>query len=177
MLILTGCSTQSGMVTGATPQTWAAGPKVPKIIYTSARGQELDFNKTRYPVTIVVFSAPKGENCCWIDPRVASLWDRLRDLPVTVAQFSLPTRECPHGPGCVEGCNIRGGLMTICDPDRTAWAAFGRPPIGTMILIERGNQIAMTGSLQESQAVVAEARRLGQAETNRRVGERIEMYK
>ena len=177
--LLAGCAERSGVATEASPpQVWAAGPEVPDIQYTARDGQTRDFNKVRYPVTLVAFSAPQGSNCCWLDPRVAKIWDDLRNLPVTMAQFSLPTSRCPHGPGCVEGCNLhKGRLMTICDSHRVAWKAFGRPDPGSLILIERGGRIVKIGTLDHPKSIVAEALKLGRQEAKQYgPGEAFELY-
>lgn len=180
--LIVGCASTSGVVTDAhARQVWAAGPEgaeAPTVKYTGTDGRQYDFHQVRHPVTLVVFSAPAGSNCCWLDPRVVSMWDRLRNLPVTVAQFSMPTEKCPHGPGCVEGCNIgKGGLVTFCDPQRIAWKAYGRPELGDVILLGSGNKILMKGSLNDSAAIMAEAERLGKDEAGRGTGNRIEMYR
>lgn len=174
---LAGCAPTSGVITGTSgPQV---GSLAPDVQYVSAEGKHGDFNKARYPVAVIAFSAPEGANCCWLDPKVVNVAGQLWDLPVTVAQFSLPKGKCPHGQGCMEACNLRkGGLMSLCDAQRLAWNAYGQPAPGSLILIGPDNKILVTGSLDNPKAVLDEARNLGQAEKKRRdaAGNRIDTY-
>lgn len=158
---VTGCASTSGVITGT------SGPEVgsiaPDVEYRSLQGHQASFHQVRQPIAIIAFVAPEGASCCWLEPRVVNLANEFRDLPVTVAEFSLPTSQCPHGPGCVEACNLhQGRVMSLCDAQRLAWKAYGKPAPGTLILIGRENQILAKGSLSNPNALVAEARRLAE---------------
>lgn len=166
LLGLVGCEPTSGVITGTSGPT--VGSSAPDVQYISVEGTQGDFNKARYPVAIIAFAAPEAASCCWIDPKLVNIADQLLDLPVTVAQFSLPKGKCLHGRGCIEACNLRnGGLMSLCDAQWLAWDAYGRPAPGSLILIGPDNRILLTGSLKVPNAIIAEAKRLGQADKNR----------
>jgi len=162
----------SGTITGVSgPQI---GPVAPDIYYLSAEGKKGDFNRIRYGLALVAFSPPDDARCCSLDPKVVNLSDELWNLPVTVAQVSLPNGKCPHGQGCLEAgsvCNKR--LVTFCDANSVAWNAYGRPTPGSVILIGPGNKVLMTGSLDHPRNVLSEARRLGQEELDRARGDRL----
>lgn len=175
-----GCAPTSGVITGTSTPAWYAGTIAPDVEYQSLEGKRASFHKSRQPVAVVAFVGPEGPECCWLEPRVINIADQFWDLPVTVAQFSVPTSKCPHGPGCVEVCNLRkGGVMALCDAEKLAWRAFGRPPLGTLVLIDADNKMLLRGSLGDPTSVVEEAKRLAQIEKNRRQGpggERREIY-
>jgi putative hemolysin len=180
LLAWAGCASASGVITGPSAPAPDTGTVAPDVEYRSMQGGQASFNKVRKPVTIVVFVTPPGAACCWLDPEVFNLADQFWDLPVTVAQFSLPTSQCPHGAGCTEGCHIReGSVMSLCDAHRLAWDAYGRPTPGTLILLGPDNRIVMTGPLGNPSAVVNEAKRLGRMEKERLRGpggERLGIY-
>lgn len=174
-----GCAPTAGIITKTSGTTGLQlGSIAPDVQYESMDGKQASFKKVRQPVAIVGFVAPQGAACCWLDPKVVNIADQFWDLPVTVAQFSLPTEKCPHGPGCVEACNLRkGGVMSLCDAERLAWNAYGKPAPGELILIGADNKIVMKGSLNDPKSVVDEARRLGQIEKGRRGGgDRFDIY-
>lgn len=183
LVSVAGCTStaREGVITGtALPGWYGAGTIAPDVKYRSMEGEEASFTKARQPIAIVAFVAPKGSECCWLEPGVVNIADQLWDLPVTVAQFSQPTSECPHGPGCVEVCNLRTGrVMSLCDAQKLAWRAFGKPASGTLILIGADNTMLLRGSLGDPGAVIDEAKRLGQIENDRRRGpggERLQIY-
>ena len=72
------------------------------------------------------------------------------DLPITIVQISLPTADCPHGPGDVSACGvIETDVVLLDDTDREAWTAFGQPESGTAFLIGELNEIVEKGSLDD----------------------------
>jgi len=178
---LAGCASTSGVVTGTSDRVGAqVGSVAPDVEYESIEGKQASFNKVRQPVAIVAFVAPQGANCCWLEPRLVNIAGHFWDLPVTVAEFSLPTSKCPHGPGCVEVCNMHNGrVMSLCDAQKLAWKAYGEPAPGTLLLVGPDNKIVAKGSLSDPQAVVDQAKRLGLIEKDRLRGpggERLEVY-
>jgi peroxiredoxin len=175
VMLVAGCAPRSGVVTGAGP---AVGSAAPDVQYISQDGQASSLHAVRSPVTVVAFVQAEGSACCWLEPRVVELSDRLDDLPVTVAQFALPEGDCPHGQACVETCNLRDGeLIALCDAQRLAWNAYGRPKPSTLILIGPDKQVMLTGSLDEPAPIMAAARELGeQQKQSRPIGDRREIY-
>jgi hypothetical protein len=173
-----GCVSTSGVITGTSAPGGYVGTVAPDVEYKSLEGKQVGFNKVRQPIAIVAFVAPAGATCCWLEPRVVNLSNQLWDLPVTVAQFSEPTSKCPHGPGCVEVCNLhKGGVMALCDAQKLAWKAYGKPAPGTLILIGSDNKIVATGSLSNSGPLLAQAERLGQQQKESMPGgDRLGIY-
>jgi hypothetical protein len=169
---LVGCMPDSGTIIGVSgPQI---GPVVPDIQYRSAEGTKGNFNSIRHSLALVVFSPPEGARYCSLDPKVVNLSDHLWNLPVTVAQISLPNGKCPHGQGCLEAGNLRNrGLVTLYDANCVAWNAYGQPTPGSVIMIGPGNKVLMTGSLDHPRDILSEARRLGQEEQERARGDRL----
>jgi hypothetical protein len=169
---ITGCASTSGVITGTSGAASHVGTIAPDVEYKSMEGKQASFNEVRAPIAVVVFVAPQGTSCCSLEPRVVNLANQLWDLPVTVAQFSEPTSKCPHGPGCVEVCNLRkNGIMSLCDAQRLAWKAYGKPAPGTLILIGSDNKTVATGSLSNPGPIVDQAKRLGQKEKKSVPGE------
>lgn len=163
---LAGCAPTSGVITLAVGRSPAT---VADIQYVSADGRETSFNQVRYSTTIVAFSSTEGANCCAIDPRVVQIADQVWELPVTVAQISIPNGKCPHGSGCVEACNLReGGLMSLCDADRLAWEVYGQPVSGKLFLINAQSEVLMTGDISDPKAVVEGARTVARSFDQRR---------
>jgi hypothetical protein len=166
-----GCASPPGAITGTSASAPYTVTVAPEVEYRNMQGGQASFNQVRKPIALVAFVEPPGTACCWLDPAVFNLADQFWDLPVTVAQFSLPTSQCPHGAGCTEVCNIHeGSVMSLCDAHRLAWDAYGRPTPGTLILIGPDNRIVMTGPLGNPGPVVNEAKRLAQIEKERRGG-------
>jgi hypothetical protein len=177
---LAGCTPTSGVITGTSTPARYAGTVAPDVQYKSLEGKQASFNKVRQPIAIVAFVAPPGTACCWLEPTLVNLAGQFWDLPVTVAQFSEPTSKCPHGAGCVEVCNLhKGAVMTLCDAQKLAWEAYGKPAPGTLVLIGPDNKIVTKGSLSNPKPILEEAKRLGQTEKERLPGpggERLGVY-
>jgi hypothetical protein len=173
MLIgLVGCAPTTGDVIAASGSTVGVGSKAPDIEYVSMNGRRASFNRVRLPVTLVAFTPTEANSCSWLDPNVVNLSNEFWDLPVTVAQFSLPTDTCPHGQACVEVSNLhKGGLMSLCDAQRLAWKAYGQPAPGSLILIGANGKIVMMGSLSNPQPIIKEAKRLGGVEKQRLINQ------
>jgi hypothetical protein len=159
--LVAGCAV-SGVVTGT------SGSRVdsvtPDIRYVSA-GRTTSFNWARCPIALLAFTQPSGSVEYQLDPTMVQLADQLWDLPVTVAQLSLPA---DHGQDRAAFNLHKSGMMCLYDPDRIAWEAYGRPTPGEVFLIDEYGHIVMAGSLTNPQPVLDEARRLGQVEKDRR---------
>jgi hypothetical protein len=181
LIAVAGCTPMSGVVTKASGTSGLQiGSVVPDVQYESMAGKQTSFDKARQAVAVIAFVAPQGAACCSLDPKVINIADRLWDVPVTVAEFSLPTSKCPHGPGCVEACNLRKGrVMSLCDAGRLAWNAYGKPAPGTLVLVGPNNRVVVKASLSDPGAVVDEARKLGQAQIKEQRGPgggRLDIY-
>jgi len=163
-----GCAPTSGLITAATAP--AVGTKVQDFEYTSITGRQATFSQVRYPVAILAFTSPPGNACCWLDPKVVSLANQMWNLPVTVAEISLPTEKCSHGPGCSEGCRLHAGLMSLCDTSKVVWNAYGRPRLGTVILIDQDNNVVQTATLDDLNSLLAKAQQLGKVAAQSRPG-------
>ncbi|MCJ7544701.1 MAG: hypothetical protein MUP47_09100 [Phycisphaerae bacterium] len=169
VLIATGCASLSGVVTGTSGSR--VDSRTPDILFVSAEGRPGSFNWARYPIAVVAFTSAEGSPYR-VDPRMASLCDQLWDLPVTVAQFSLPAENRPVG---LDYAALRGagksGMIFLLDAQRLAWNGYGAPPPGELLLLGEDGSILMTGSLTSPELVLQEARRLGEVEKQRRQAE------
>lgn len=115
----------------------------------------------------MAFAAIEGSAGQQLDPTVVALADQLADLPVTVAQISLPPEGSAAG-GEAAHTPSKSGMMYLYDAHRIAWEAFGRPNPGELILIGRNGDVLATGSLRDPQSVLDETRRLGQIDKDQR---------
>ena len=112
-------------------------------------------------VMVVVFLAPTGSECCEIAPELVEMAERFQHEYVSVVQVSLPTSECPHGPGCVEVCSMFDKhLILLCDKDNIAWRGYGRPEPGTVFLVDDDNRIVAIESLENLVTIEKQARKL-----------------
>lgn len=161
---LAGCSADrpsGGMVTTPREGGLGLGSIAPDIPFTDEQGRPTSLNAIRQPITIIGFTEAPGEVCCRVDPELIRLASRYIGRPVTVVQVSLPTSQCPHGPGCVEACNVPElHLVTLCDPQRTAWNIYGRPEANTAYLIDDFGRLAVYVPLSSPQPLVAQADQL-----------------
>ena len=161
MLVLAGCAPgpRSGIIEWqkALPE----GSVATDIPFTSMDGRQTTFRKISQPIAILAFTSTPGETCCRLLPELVTLADRFKYAPITVAQISLPRTKCSHGPGCTEVCNINDArLVALCDADRIAWKAYGRPKPGTLILIKNG-KIAANGNIRDLKSIADKAQKMG----------------
>lgn len=169
VLIVAGCAPLAGVVTGASGSR--VGTRTPDVLFVSAEGWPGSFNWARYPIAVVAFTSAEG-SAYRVDPDMATLCDRLWDLPVTVAQFSLPAESRPVGPDYAQLRGVgKSGMIFLLDASRIAWNAYGRPAPGELLLIGDDGTILMTGSLKSPELVLQAARRLGEVERQRRQAE------
>ena len=139
------------------------GSLVKDIPFTAMDGTKTTFHKVRGPIAILAFTKTPPDKCCWVSPQLVNLTNQFQGLPVSVAQISLPTGKCPHGPGCTEMCRLgETQLFSFCDTDRIAWKAYGEPTPGTVILIDQKDKVIATGSLDNLKPVTDKAHEMGQ---------------
>jgi len=132
----------------------------PDIPYMASTGEQTTLNNVRKRIAIVAFTKAPDDACCRLDPRLVKLGERFRNASITVAQVSLPTGECPHGHDCVDACQMaKAPLVALCDTDRIAWDAFGRPKADTAFLIKSSKVIAIR-SLNDLQSIRVKAEEL-----------------
>jgi hypothetical protein len=173
--LVAGCAEppRSGAVVGTETLTMAGGPR--DIPFRTADGQTTTFARVRRPISLVAFSEAPGNQCCWLDPRLVRASESLNDVPVSVAQLSLPTSACGHGPGCSEVCRTNDWrLITLCDHDRLAWNAYGKPASGTVLLLNPKGEVIAQAPVSNMAGIVAQARRaaddyVGISSTQRRI--------
>jgi hypothetical protein len=164
MLVLVGCASNelqpiSGVVDFS--KDYPVGTRAPDIPFISTDGKQTSFNKVSQSIAIVAFTSTPGEACCRFVPELVALAHRLRNEPITVAQISLPTTKCSHGPGCAEYCNINDTrLVSLCDADRIAWKAYGQLKPNTVVLIGENNRIAAIEDLENLDSIVHKAQRM-----------------
>jgi len=139
---LTGCA--NGPYAGVVGwnKDFSSGSLAPDLPLTLAEGKETRFSKIRQSFAILAFTSPPSQKCCSLRPDLVELANRFKNLPITVAQISLPTTECPYGPGCSKSCDITDeNLVILCDPARIAWKAYNQPKLNTVILIDKHDKI------------------------------------
>lgn len=162
-----GCAQPKSGVVGWGSEL-APGGFAQDIPFTTADGKRTTFKQVRHSIALVAFTSPPGENCCWVSPELLRLAERFAGHQVTVAQVSEPTGECPHGPGCVEACNLdQGRLVTLCDKDRIAWRAYGQPKPGTVLLVDSSNKIVEVAALGNLGHLAKTAGQMAQAQLRR----------
>ena len=142
MIGLGGCASRPHTGVVGWNKDFSVGSFAPDIPFVSADGKEIRLNEIRQPVAILAFISPTPHNCFSLRPDLVELANRFRHHPITVVQISLPTNECPKGPGCSKSCEIiDGNLITLCDPSRIAWKAYNQPKPDTIFLIDEDNKI------------------------------------
>ncbi len=150
------------------------GQKAPDIPFRTLEGKETTFNAVREQIAVVVFFSPGKGACCMLDPRLVNLYERFETLPVTVAQISLPSKDCPHGPGCGQACGI--GTMNVvglCDKDLVAYKSYGEPKLGTAYLVDDLNRIVVIGTIDNLGPLADRAYELARGIQQEHVGEEI----
>ena len=160
LIMVVGCSdsVNQPVVGVVTSQTRIIGKTAPNFNFTSAEGKVTSFKEVNQPISIIAFTASSGDVCCQLNPQLVELAKRFRGQPVSVSQVSLPTKKCPHGPGCTEFCNIKDiNLIALCDKDMVAWELYGQPKPDTVILIDDKSRIVAVESLDNLDAVAKKA--------------------
>lgn len=153
-ILLAGCDTGAplGLVTAAQAAPgWEKGPSVgltaPVIRFADPDGKQRTISAREDWMTLIGFVRPGGADCCMLSSPLTNLAARYWDKPIRVVQLSLPTKSCPHGPGCVETCKVEPlNLVALCDAGGVADRAFGAPRPGTVILVGPDGKVLATGS-------------------------------
>ena len=164
--LLAGCAQQGGIVTsGAVTPGWENGPavglKAPQVKFTGADSKEHTLTLGLDRISIVGFVEPKGEECCMLSPVLAEAASRYWNKPVRVVQISLPTAECPHGAGCVESCHVPPlHVKALCDSDRVAYKAFGKPGNQTLLLLDGNGKVARVATMDQIKELFPQADKL-----------------
>jgi hypothetical protein len=164
MLVLAGCAStvpqpMSGVV--GYSKNYLLGTRAADIPFVSIDGKQTSFEKVSQPIAIIAFTSAPGEACCRLVPELVTLAHYYRNEPITMAQISLPTTKCPHGPGCAEYCNINDAhLVSLCDVDRIAWKAYLQPEPNTVFLIDDIYKIIAIESMTNIESITQKAQRL-----------------
>jgi hypothetical protein len=166
-VVLAGCnSTAHRPIAGVVDfsKDYPVGTRAPDIPFISTDGKQTSFKKVSQSIAIVAFTSTPGEACCKLVPELVALAHRFRNEPITVAQISLPTTKCSHGPGCAEHCNINDArLVSLCDADRMAWKAYGQLKPNTVVLVGENNRIAAIEDLENLDSIANKAQRMAAA--------------
>lgn len=161
VLALAGC--KSAPRTGSVG--WGelpSGSLAKDIPYTAQDGTKTTFHKQRAPIAIVAFVEEPQDQCCWVHPGLIDLTQRFENMPVSVAQISAPTNQCPEGPGCMEMCHIGPTrLFSFCDSQQIAWNAYNRPRPGTVFLLDQKDRVVQAGSINDLGPITDKAYKLG----------------
>jgi hypothetical protein len=160
-LLLLGCSEQQPQGRVMMEGDVATGSRAPQIVFRDLDGSRRTLSQVRQPVTIIGFVAPVQEPCDRVDQRLAGLMSQCCGLQISVVQVSEPTAKCPYGPGCVQTSGRgKDEVIAICDPDRSAWANYGRPAPGTIFLVDPSGRIVRTASLDNPDDVARQAQQM-----------------
>jgi len=159
--LMAGCQVAApgGPVTGARPSgDLTSGPAVglsaPAVSFTDPEGKTRTIRPARGWISVVGFVESQGKECCMLSPLLTDAASRYWNRPVRVIQVSLPTKACPHGPGCVESCHVQPlHLMALCDSARVAHKAYGSPPDGTLLAIDGDGRIAAVTTIDKVAAL------------------------
>jgi hypothetical protein len=168
LIVITGCSdsAKQPVVGVVTTETHIVGKTAPDFNFTSAEGKVTSFKEVNQPISIIAFTSSSGDVCCQLNRQLVELAKHFRGQPVSVSQVSLPTKNCPHGPGCTEQCNIKDiNLIALCDEDLIAWQVYDQPKPDTVILIDYKSQIVAVESLDSLDAVAKKAAEMAQEYT------------
>lgn len=160
LIVVIGCSdsVNQPVVGVVTSETRIVGKTAPDFNFTSAEGKVRSFKEVNQPIFIIAFTSSSDDVCCQLNPQLIEWAKRFRGQPVSVSQISLPTKKCPHGPGCTEFCNIKDiNLIALCDEDRIAWQMFDQPKPNTVILVDDKSRIVTVESLDNLDAVANKA--------------------
>jgi len=158
VIALAGCANgpHSGVV--GWNKDFSSGSLAPDLPLTLAEGKEIRFSKIRRSFAILAFTSPPSQKCCSLRPDLVELANRFRNLPITVAQISLPTTECPYGPGCSASCSIiDDNLVTLCDSARIAWKAYNQPKPNTVIFVDKNDKIVDIQSINNLETLADKA--------------------
>ena len=165
MMVLMGCTTSkltSGVV--GWHKGFTVGSFAPDIPFISKDGKQTTLHNVRLPIAFLAFIDPDDEECCSLRTELISLSKQFRVLPITVVQISLPTKKCPHGPGCMEVSNLdKVAMVALCDPFRIAWRAYGQPKPNTIILVDNNSRLVDIGSFDNLKALVDKAEQMAYA--------------
>lgn len=168
---INGCSTapESGMV--GWRREFSAGSFAPDIPFVSSSGKPTTLHSVRKPITILAFTAPSSDACCWVRPELIALAGKFKVFPVTVAQVSVPASECSHGSACTEACRLeRPHLMSLCDTNRAAWNSYRRPQPDTVFLLDRHGAVVEISHMASLQSIADTAERLALVESELQFG-------
>lgn len=160
LVVPTGCSSKPKVAVAGvvTSDIRTIGEIVPDFNFISADGKLKSFREIKKPISIMVFISSSGDVCCRLIPELVELASRFRGESISVAQVSLPTSKCPHGPGCTEYCKIKDiNLIALCDESRVAWRLYNQPKANTVILVDENDRIAASENLDKLDAIAREA--------------------
>ena len=163
LIALAGCSSRpkvaiAGVVTS---NIRTIGEIAPDFNFTSADGKLTSFREVKKPISIMAFTSSSSDVCCRLIPELVGLASRFRGESISVAQISVPTSKCPHGPGCAENCNIKDiNMISLCDESRVAWMRYNQPKANTVILVDENDRIVAVENLDNLDAIARKAARM-----------------
>ena len=175
--LLGGCAQRgTGIVTsGSVTPGWESGPtkglEAPQIKFVDKAGNKRTL-KTGYGwVSVIGFLESRQQECCMLLPSLTETANRYRGKAVRVVQISLPTTSCPHGAGCFESCHVVPlRLLALCDSNRAAYHAFGKPADRTVLVIDGNAKVIGVTTIDKIGSLLPQIDRLvkthGSSNTN-----------
>jgi len=180
--LFAGCVQQGGVVTrSASTPGWEKGPavglKAPRVEFLGADGKEHALTLGNGWIGIVGFVESRGTECCMLSPVLTEAASRYWDKPVRVVQVSLPTTKCPHGAGCVESCHVKPlHLIALCDSDRTAYNAFGKPKDQTVLVTDGSGKVVQVTTLSKIEKIYQHVDKLAEEAAKQQLPSYLEIY-
>ena len=174
VFLLVGCAPEaisSSTGTTRTPGGVGLGSTAHNIPFTTPDGKETSLHKVHLNLMIIAFTRPEKEGCDKLTPQLTALAKRFESLPITVVQVAVPIQEDPHHLSDKKAVRIDSDFITLCDDDRTAWKAYGKPPIDTAFLVDENHRIDDIANLDELSMLAAKAEQLGEVIVERYAGD------
>lgn len=157
-----GChqSAHSGVVV-QDDQVHGRPGQAPAVALRTADGRASTLAGEVQPIYVVAFVGDEDGACCQTPYRLCQVAERLRRLNVSVVQIRVPPAGAPAGQTTCTDCPPPcGNFFRFDDPARAAWAAFGRPAAGTLLLVDPDRRIDRRTDLCTPDHLVFRAARL-----------------
>lgn len=118
-------------------------------------GQVRSFHRLREPVAVIGFVGER-KDCCYVSPELGDLAEQVRDLPVTVAQVTIPTKKCRYGPEKVECGSRYPNVLKLYDPELIAWSTVNTAEAEMVYLIDEDDRIVDRVPMDRAELILGE---------------------
>jgi len=144
------------------------GNMAPVLPLRTPDGRQRKLTSITGPLYVVGFvPAPPADRRNPAHPWLNDMAHKLRAEQVWVVQINVPAADAPWEDDCLARMDAGArNLLNVCDPMRSAHKAFGRPDLGTLLLVNHDGTIYESGTIDHPERVLEIARR--EAEAHRR---------